>query len=116
MEMKKKIIISVLLSVTVLFSILGQAIHSYDHHSKLLSEKKCQHDLSKNKNEITHSHTLFEKCMICDFNFNLYTTPDFYSITFDRNNAIAQSILLCSQKQSSFFRGCLFSLRAPPTT
>lgn len=111
--MKKKfVIINVLLSMAVLFSILFQAIHSYEHYSELLTEKKCHHDHSKN--EITHSHTISEKCMICDFNFSSYTTPDFFSFEFHKTTTVTHTALVSFQKNAIFFKGSLFALRAPP--
>ncbi|TEB43167.1 hypothetical protein D0809_17205 [Flavobacterium circumlabens] len=110
---KKYIIINVLLSLTILFSILFQALHSYEHHSELV-ERHCNHHYSKDKTEVSHSHSISEKCMVCDFNFSSFTTANFYVISFHKNSLILNTPLFYFQKHSSFFKGCLFSLRAPP--
>ena len=111
---KKNIIINVLLSLAVLFPILFQSLHSYDHHSKQLTEKYCHHDVSKNKTEVTHGHSISEKCFTCDFNFSSFTSTDFYVFSFHKNCAVKAFSSIFFQQHSSFFKGSLFSLRAPP--
>ena len=113
--MKKKIIIiNVLLSMAVLFSILFQSVHSYEHHSEQLTEKHCHHDHSKNKTELTHGHSIAEKCFTCDFSFSSFTTSDFYVFQFHKNSIVKAFSCFFFQPHSSFFNGSLFSLRAPP--
>lgn len=113
--MKKKfIIINVLLSMAVLFSILFQSVHSYEHHFEKLTEKHCHHDHSKNKAELTHGHSIAEKCFTCDFSFSSFTKTDFYVFQFHKNKTVATFYSFLSPKHSSFFAGSLFSLRAPP--
>jgi len=113
--MKKKfIIINVLLSMAVLFAILFQSIHSYEHHSEQLTEKHCHHDHSKNKTELTHGHSIAEKCFTCDFNFSSFTTTEFFVFQIHKNSAVKTFTSFISQQSSSFFAGSLFSLRAPP--
>lgn len=113
--MKKKIIIiNVLLSLAVLFSILFHSIHSYEHHSEKLLEKHCLHLSSKNKTEVTHSHSVIEKCFSCDFSFSSFTTPDFYVFQFPKNSYVGYIPSYYSLQNSSFFKGSFFSLRAPP--
>ncbi len=51
---KKYIIINVLLSMAVLFSILFQAVHAYGHHSEEIAEKIAHHH-SDNKDEINQN-------------------------------------------------------------
>ena len=114
--MKKKIIIlNVLLSMAVLFSTLFQSIHSYEHHSEKLLAKHCPHLSSKNKTEVTHSHSIIEKCFTCHFNFSSFTTPDFYVFSFHKNSSVAYFPSFYSFHHSSFFKGSFFSLRGPPT-
>ena len=113
--MKKKIIIlNVLLSMAVLFSTLFQSIHSYEHHSEKLLAKHCLHLSSKNKTEVTHRHSVIEKCFTCHFSFSSFITPDFYAFPFYTNSSIAYFPSFYSFQDSSFFKGSFFSLRAPP--
>ncbi len=111
---KKYIIINVLLSMTVLFSILFQAIHSYEHHSEALAEKHCEHHYSKNKTEVTHAHKVLENCEVCSFQFSSFTTTEFYEFQFHKNGVVKALSSFLSPQHSSFFKGSLFALRAPP--
>lgn len=113
--MKKKwIIISIILSVAVLFSILFQSIHSYEHHSHQIQEKEHHHHLSKDKAELSDDHSTFEKCFTCDFSFSLFTAFTVYLFQFYKNSSENYSPFYCFQQHSSFFKGSLFALRAPP--
>ncbi|OOG64709.1 hypothetical protein [Flavobacterium sp. A45] len=113
--MKKKfIIINVLLSLAVLFSILLQSVHAYGHHSEQFIDKHCSHDHSKNKTEVTHGHHISEKCFTCDFSFSSFTSTDFCVFQFHKNSTFTTFPSFFSHQHSSFFKGSLFSLRAPP--
>lgn len=110
---KKHIIINVFLSMAVLFSILFQSIHAYEHHSEQIAAKHSQHH-SKNKVETNNHHSVSEKCVTCDFNFYSFTTADFFVFEFHINKAVTTLSLFFCHQHSSFFAGSLFSLRAPP--
>lgn len=114
-EMKKKIIIiNVFLSMAVLFSILLQSIHSYEHNSEQITAKLSNQHHSKNKIETSSKHNVSEKCFICKFNFYSFTTAAFFVFQFQINSAVRTVPLFFSHQYSSFFTGSLFSLRAPP--
>ena len=110
---KRHIIINVFLSLAVLFSILFQSVHSYEHHSEL-AENHCDHHYTKDKTEVSHGHHIIEKCMVCDFNFSSYTNQYLCEISFHKIISTFNPPLFNFQKQSSFFKGSLFSLRGPP--
>ncbi|MFA9191936.1 hypothetical protein AAGV28_11215 [Flavobacterium sp. FZUC8N2.13] len=110
---KKYIIINVLLSIAVLFSILFQSVHAYNHHSEQMGAKHS-HQHSKNKADISNNHSISEKCFTCDFSFSSFTTTDFYVFPFNKNNVVGTSISNFTPQPSSFFKGSLFSLRGPP--
>ncbi len=98
--------------MAVLFSILFQAVHAYEHHSEL-AEKDCHHH-TKNKTDISNDHSVSEKCFSCDFSFSSFTTTDFYVFQFHKNSAVTTFYSFLPHQHSSFFSGSLFSLRAPP--
>lgn len=110
---KKYILISVFLSMAVLFSILFQAVHAYGHHSEEIAEKIAHHH-SDNKAEINQNHSIFEKCTTCDFSFSSFTTTDFYVFSFCKNSIVKAFTSLFTKQHLSFFTGSLFALRAPP--
>ncbi|KDN56542.1 hypothetical protein [Flavobacterium seoulense] len=110
---KKYTIINVFLALAVLFSILFQSIHAYEHHSEQIAAKYSQQH-SKNKTDINNDHSVSEKCFSCDFSFSSFTTHDFYVFSFHKNNVVKTSVSLFFEKSTSFFTGSLFALRAPP--
>jgi hypothetical protein len=113
--MKNKFVfINLALSVAVLFSILFQSVHGYEHWTKQVSEKKCQHE-HHSDTELTHPHEAFEKCFVCAFAFSSGITPDSFSYEFQKTALDLATPFNISRAFPSFFKGALFSLRAPPT-
>lgn len=110
---KKYIIINVFLSMTVLFSILFQAVHSYEHHLEL-AEHHCDHIYAKDKTEISHSHNIAEQCVVCHFNFSSFTTTPFYTLQLYKKHIEVNFTLFYFEKHAAYFKGSFFSLRAPP--
>jgi len=113
--MKQKIVcINVILSIAILFSILFQAVHSYEHHSEQLAIKKCEHQHSKNQTQLNHSHQTIDKCFTCGFTFSFSTTTVPAVFEFHQKPQVTSVIFSYFQSHFSFFKGSLFSLRAPP--
>ncbi len=111
--MKKKIVIlSVFLIASVLFSILFQSIHSYEHFSKEGAAKYCHHDYKSDK-EITHHHHSLDHCFVCDNSIGNYITPEFH---FFQANFETTSLpyFLNLPEIITVFSGSNFSLRGPP--
>ncbi|WP_134148149.1 hypothetical protein [Flavobacterium sp. 270] len=79
---KKQLILSLSLAAVVLFSILFQSIHSYEHIAKQLSEKQCHHNYNDPSGEITHQHHNYDLCYVCHFAFGSYIVPDHFSFQF----------------------------------
>ncbi|MCP2025493.1 hypothetical protein L1276_000633 [Flavobacterium sp. HSC-32F16] len=112
--MKKKLkFINLLLPLIVLFAILFPAIHSYEHiHNHNSNHKNTElHHTAKTEFKI-HKHT--EECAICHFKFSPVTPFAFEAFTFYKNNTITSFVVFYSKSYSNFFKGALFSLRAPP--
>jgi hypothetical protein len=112
--MKKKFsILNLVLTIAVLFSMLTQSVHSYEHVLKEFSKKKCYHKVTSGT-EITHQHNKFHSCYLCNFSISSFLSTDV--------NYSEPSILVLSSSNSSaiskeitqFFKGSLFALRAPP--
>ena len=107
-------IFNFLFSGLVLFSILFQSIHSYEHLSEQMSKKICVHIHKENQSDLTHMHHGFENCFVCHFSFSPFKLSETTRIAiskcdlkFDYNFTITQPIFL-------FYKGSLFALRAPP--
>jgi hypothetical protein len=111
---KKQLIISVSLALTVLFSILFQSVHSYEHIAKQLTEKKCHHDYNDKNGEITHQHHNYDSCFVCQFSFESYITPENISFQFYKYHKEIPYFFSFSESVISF-SGSLYSLRGPPS-
>jgi hypothetical protein len=112
---RRQLITSFSLALIVLFSILFQSIHSYEHIAKQLSEKKCHHNYNDASGEITHQHHNDDSCFVCHFSFGSYITPEKFSFQFYNNHKEIPYFFSLSESVVSF-SGSLYSLRGPPST
>ena len=112
---KRQVIINFSLTIAVLFSILFQSFHSYEHLSKQLSEKVCHHKYNHHKTEINHQHKGFDHCFLCEFTLSSFIATDIS--VFEYKSVLFSSVnfLYFSNENIQFFKGSLFSLRAPPS-
>jgi|SRR6218665_81568 len=114
--MKNKFaIINFVLSASVLFAILFQSAHSFEHLAKQFSEKHCDHKYNPYKNEINHSHHGLEKCFVCEFTFSPFTAADSFLFSFVKPTFTTLYSVAFLNEAPDFFKGSLFSLRGPPT-
>jgi hypothetical protein len=102
------------MSVTVLFAMLLQTLHSYEHIYSQIHEKHCGHKYTPGQKQITHNHNVENNCSICHFEFSTFVSNTFHTYTFQKANVPATQEFIYSPKISAFFKGCLFALRAPP--
>lgn len=113
--MKNRIVIvNFIASFAVLCAMLFQTVHSYEHFFKQLSEKPCKHHTSANHKEITHSHDVDTKCHVCHFAFSTFIPNSFQALLFQKVKIEIKPLYIYNQSVSTFFKGSLFALRAPP--
>ena len=113
--MKKKIVlINLFMSLTVLFAMLFQTVHSYEHIYKQLTEKPCDHQYVEGQKQITHSHSVDGNCHICHFAFSTFIPNTFQSLSFQKVNTQTSCVFFYTKVASTFFKGSIFALRAPP--
>ena len=113
--MKKKIvIINLFASLTVLFAVLFQTVHSYEHAYKQLTEKHCVHLSPGGQKQITHAHDTDNNCHVCHFAFSTFIPDTFPTFSFGKVNFETCFLFFDNKQISSFFKGSLFALRAPP--
>jgi len=100
--------------LTVLFSILFQSVHSYEH---FLGQKTTfandSDDNGKDRIQtLDHNH---EKCFVCEFTLSSFIATEFTSfksqLTFE---AFAQTNFTTTETPEAF-SGSLFSHRGPPS-
>ena len=112
--MKKKIVLlNSFLALAVLFAMLFQSVHSYEHLAKQLSEKKCSHK-NISSHEITHQHQNFDHCFVCDFTISTFISSDISNFEFKKIIIPSGYSFFNSREITQFFKGSLFALRAPP--
>lgn len=110
---RKQLISSVFLALTLLFSILFQSIHSYEHIVKQLSEKQCHHNYNDPSGEITHQHHDYELCYVCHFVFGSYIVPQEFAFQFHTCNLEIPYFFSLSEKIFSLSERP-YLLRGPP--
>ena len=110
---KNKLIVSLSLVITVLFSILFQSVHTYEHIAKQLSEKHCDHKYNVSGTEITHQHHNADHCYVCHFGLSSYISPADYSYQLYSNNGEIPYFYSASETIISF-SGSTYFLRGPP--
>ena len=110
---KKSIVATIFLTIAVLFSILFQSIHSYEHLGELFSEEDCHHTYTS-KHEITHQHQDSDECFVCHFTISSFITSDCFEFEYVKMASPSGYTFFTSRKFTQFFKGSLFALRAPP--
>lgn len=100
--------------MTVLFSILFQSLHTYEHFVTQFSKTECHHKYNVTQTEITHQHHNFEDCKVCHFTFGSYVSPAQFAYKLHPNY---QLIPYFFEKGVAVFpfSGSLYSHRGPPT-
>jgi hypothetical protein len=112
--MKKKfVILNSFLALAVLFVMLFQSVHSFEHLAQQLSEKKCHHKYTSSK-EITHQHHNFDHCFVCNFTLSSFVDSNISQFEFKKIIISSGYSLFKSREITQFFKGSLFALRAPP--
>jgi hypothetical protein len=111
---KRQLILSVSLALTILFSILFQSIHSYEHIAKQLSEKQCHHNYNDPSGEITHEHHNYDLCYVCHFAFASYIVPQEFAFQFHTFKTEIPYFFTLSEKVFSTSESA-YLLRGPPT-
>ena len=97
----------------VLFAILFPVVHSYEHIKNHDSRQNTEQHLS-GKAELKLQNHCTDQCHICHFKFSSLSTFTFESFQFYQNRTLTQQVRFYSKSYLSFFKGSLFSLRAPP--
>lgn len=110
---KRNLITSFSLALLVLFPILFQSIHSYDHSIKQLSEKQCHHKYNDPSGEITHQHHDYETCFVCNLAFGNYIVPVETAFKLHNLDNKIPYFFTVSQKVFYFSQN-VYLLRGPP--
>ena len=104
-----------LFSGLVLFSILFQSLHSYEHLYEQMSKKICVHERKANQFDLTHTHHSNENCFICHFSISPFQLSDTVFLSVSKSEFFSTYNCTPTQPIFLFYKGSLFALRAPPT-
>jgi hypothetical protein len=109
--MKKKFaLLNLSLMLTVLFAILFQSVHSYEH---FLVDGAVVHQLDSHNQDLHQNDHNHQKCFVCEFTFNSFVSVEITSFTFKTSfERIAYHFFYT--ENPSFFSGSHSSLRGPP--
>ena len=111
--MKKKFaIINLSLMFSVLFAILFQSLHSYEHFlgEALTINQNDSHDYDLHQND--HNH---EQCFVCEFTFSSFLVSENASFIFF-SEFVNVPYQFPFSVNPTVFSGSSFSLRGPPSS
>ena len=110
--MKKKFaIVNLSLMFSVLFAILFQSLHSYEHflgdEIAIVQQDSHSHDLHQSD----HNH---EKCFVCEFTFSSFLNIENSTFTFNFE-FVKVPYQFPTPESAPYFSGSSLSLRGPPS-
>lgn len=111
---KKLNIFSFSLIGALLFAIMFQSIHSFEHLVKTLTTPHCHHKYDHSHTVVSHSHSDFDDCFVCHYSFNNFTFKDFISFENKFSNDYDTTSLFGYGEKIVFFSGSPFKSRGPP--
>ena len=113
--MKNKFVfVNFSLMVAVLFAMLYQSVHSYEHLLVQLSQQKCNQKHITKGIQVTHEHNDFEHCFSCEFLFSNFISSNLSVIKFSTNIVFFEDIFFYVKQINQFYNGISYSLRGPP--
>lgn len=113
--MKRKLLLAnALMGLMILFAILFQSFHSFEHLAKEISEKKCHHSHHGYKARLTHGHDGLEKCFVCEFAFSNATEPTYTIVGTESNFFFFRPSFFNTSQDIPFYTGNSSLLRGPP--
>jgi hypothetical protein len=111
----KRNLFNFLFAGMVLFSILFQSFHSYEHILEQIQKKVCFHESNENKADLTHAHIGYENCLVCHYAFSPYEFANSFCAILIISEDFIDADFNFYQKVSLLYKGSLFALRAPPS-
>jgi hypothetical protein len=109
---KKFALINLSLMFSVLFAILFQSLHSYEH---FLGEAITVHKVDSKKLDLNQNDHNHEKCFICEFTFSSFLASEKPSFTFIPE-FVNVPYHFPITVNPTVFSGSIFQLRGPPSS
>lgn len=99
--------------LVVLFSILFQSLHSYEHFLDQETEFVTNSDDGSTKIQtLDHNH---EKCFVCEFTLSSFIAAEFATFQPKFTPEAFAQVNFTTAAGPDFFSGSLFSHRGPPS-
>lgn len=99
--------------LTVLFSILFQSVHSYEHFLEQETTFVSNSDDGSTKIQtLDHNH---EKCFVCEFTLSSFIATEFTTFKSQFTYRAFAQVNFPSTETPNFYSGSLFSHRGPPS-
>lgn len=95
---------------SVLFAILFQSLHSYEH---FLGEEISVVQQDSNRKDLHQNDHNHEKCFVCEFTFSSFLASAKPSFSFF-SEFVKVPYQFQTPETAPFFSGSSFSLRGPP--
>lgn len=113
--MKKKFaIINFSLMIAVLFAMLFQSLHSYEHLIAQFSEVKCHQKHIAFGTQVTHEHDNIDHCFACEFTFSHFISSNLNCFKLSNSLVFFKNTFFYLKKINPFYNGISYSLRGPP--
>ena len=96
---------------SVLFAILFQTLHSYEH---FLGEEISFHQPDSQQKDLHQNNHNHEKCFVCEFTFSSFLASENASFTF-LNEVTKVPYQFPISVNPTVFSGSVFHLRGPPS-
>jgi hypothetical protein len=110
---RKLQIANCVITFSIVFALLFQSIHSVEHLSQIVTEKKCVHSETAAKNNITHEHHGLEKCNLCDFTLSsVFFVDSMKPLQFSK--VFYSNSFYFTFQNIDFYSGSSKTLRGPP--
>lgn len=98
--------------LSVLFAILFQSVHSYEH---FLGAEIALHQVDSQDQDLHQNGHNHQKCFVCEFTFNNFVATEFTSFSFSNSFEVIAYNFFYSENPFLFV-GSPTSLRGPPVS
>ncbi len=100
--------------IAVLFSMLFQSLHSYEHLIAELTKEKCHKKHIGIGTQVTHEHNSLEHCFVCEFTFSHFTSSTLNSFKSSIFGNFFKNYFFYINEIHQFYNGISYLLRGPP--
>jgi len=108
---KKLVVVNIVIMLSVVFALAYQSLHAFSHHH-IHNNYIEKTDLNSNIS-FTDVHQLENACVICDFKFAKFLSPNFFTYTLFPPK-ICKPYLIKVLEYLAYYNGVVSCLKGPP--